>query len=167
MFFEEHEKRIYSPPNSESKYDPLAVERALRIESGGRLSALIRDWKAGSLPIPEIPIQGNALSISSTAALDNLSALMNQPEGDISGSYSAGVAEKRAVDGALAEAELARVSRVAFSLAAFPETTDAVALEILCDYLEYMEKKGKREEASPVAPTSSPVAPSCGAMKTS
>lgn len=45
MFFEDHEKLIFSPEGSDQKFDPLALDRALRKESGNRLSKLIETWK--------------------------------------------------------------------------------------------------------------------------
>lgn len=48
MFFEEHEKQIYTPPGSDRAYDPLAIDRALTVATGGNLPGLVADWKAGS-----------------------------------------------------------------------------------------------------------------------
>ena len=47
MFFQEHEKQIYVAPNG-GKFDPLAVERALVVHSGGKLNEILKAWSAGS-----------------------------------------------------------------------------------------------------------------------
>jgi hypothetical protein len=47
---------------------------------------------------------------------------------------------------AAAQEILAQAARAAFDLPAFPETTEAVALETLFDFLNYIEKKGSRGE---------------------
>lgn len=46
MFFADHEKSIYSPPGSDLKFDPLALDRAITRESGGRLLELWVEWEA-------------------------------------------------------------------------------------------------------------------------
>src|SRR5262249_43332767 len=55
-------------------------------------------------------------------------------------------AASRTLAGAAAEEDLVRAARVAFDLPDFPACCDATALEYLCDYLEWMEKKGSRGE---------------------
>lgn len=45
---------------------------------------------------------------------------------------------------AAAEERLSGLARAAFGLPAFPECPDATALEYLVDFLEYLEKKGRR-----------------------
>ena len=44
---------------------------------------------------------------------------------------------------AKAELELARIARSAFSLPPFPDCTDAQALEVLFDFMEWMSGKGE------------------------
>lgn len=117
MFFQAHEKAIYSPPESDRKYDPLAVERSLRLASNGSLSDLLADWRAGT---------------------DGRGDVSSDPD------RAKEIARADAVTSARAEEELVRVSRIAFGLPPFPESTDAVALEYLSDYLEWMAGKGTR-----------------------
>jgi len=114
MFFPDHEKLIYAPPGFDTKLDPLAVDRALRIASNGTLAGLLSDWQSASDGLGDI-------SQGSTSANDVLSAR--------------------------AEETLVRVAREAFGLPPFPDCTDGVALEVLCDYLEWMAGKGKRGES--------------------
>lgn len=121
MFFAAHEKLIYTPTGTDLKFDPLAVERGLRIATGNRLSGLLSDWRAGT---------------------DGL--------GDI----GAGAADENAVRSARAEGELVAAARTAFGLPPFPDCTDAVVLEYLCDYLEWMAGKGTRGSAPPASSTS-------------
>ncbi len=48
MFFKEHEKKIYRPPdlpNDHKGFDPLAVDRALRVFTKDKLSVFIELWK--------------------------------------------------------------------------------------------------------------------------
>ena len=45
MFFEDHEKRIYTPTGSDKKYDPLALDRALQLATDFRLAQLVEAWK--------------------------------------------------------------------------------------------------------------------------
>lgn len=126
MHFEAHEKAIYSPESRpDLKYDPLDLDRKLTIISGGTFGDLVDRYR----PIEYGP-DGKPLA------------------GDIS---EDGV-KKAKVDRAEAEAELVGVVRKAFVLPEFPECTDGQALEILHDYLWYMEKKGSREERTPISP---------------
>jgi hypothetical protein len=119
MFFQDHEKTIYSPEGSDMKFDPLALDRALVTASGGKLAELIEQWKSGS-----------------------------DDKGDVSASGKA----ERQIASALAEGELVKVARVAFKLGEFPVDLDAEALEYLCDFLEWMKKKGRRGETPPDSP---------------
>lgn len=50
MFFPAHEKLIYAPPDhpAGASYDPLALDRELVRLTGGRLSALLVQHRAGS-----------------------------------------------------------------------------------------------------------------------
>lgn len=48
MFFQDHEKQIYSPQGSDKKFDPLAIDRNLVIASDGRLNDLLKQWRASS-----------------------------------------------------------------------------------------------------------------------
>lgn len=120
MFFADHEKTIYSPPNCETKYDPLALDRALRIAAGGRLADIVADYNAGK---------------------DDRGDISADPE------RTREIASANDVLSAQAEGELVRVVRVAFQLPPFPETTDAVALEYFHDYMEWMAGKGTRGES--------------------
>lgn len=119
MFFQEHEKQIYSPQGSDHKFDPLALDRALVTASGGRLNVLLKQWQ----PLPD-------------------------GEGDVSADGKA----RDAVARAEAETELAAVARKVFSVPDFPDATDAHALELLCDFLWWMEGKGVRGETPPPSP---------------
>lgn len=47
MFFAEHEKTIYQPPDSARKFDPLALDRALTIHSGGKVNEWLKLWQGG------------------------------------------------------------------------------------------------------------------------
>lgn len=119
MFFHDHEKQIYSPEGSDQKFDPLALDRALTVASGGRLNDLLKQWQ----PVPE-------------------------GQGDVSPD---GIA-RDAVARAEAETELALIARKAFGVPEFPAATDAHALELLCDFLWWMEGKGGRGETPPPSP---------------
>ena len=124
--FEPHEKAIYSPPEfPERKYDPLDIDRKLTILSGGTFGDLMDRYR----PIKYGPD--------------------GKPEtGDIS---EEGV--KRAeVDRAEAETEVVRIARKAFGLPEFPDCTDGQCLEVLHDYLWWMEGKGSREGTTPTSP---------------
>ena len=48
MFFEPHLKLIYSPPNSDKQYDPLALDRAMTYHSGGKINDILKAWNASS-----------------------------------------------------------------------------------------------------------------------
>lgn len=131
MFFEDHEKAIYVPATRpDLAFDPLAVDRALVIATNGKLSDLVAeaypplvdDGQGGKVEGGDISAEGQALSKLT----------------------------KRAAEGPLADA-----ARKAFGIAAFnpqdPNTTDGAVLEILLDYLWWMEKKGKRGETPPTS----------------
>ncbi len=109
MFFTDAQKLIFTSTVEEpKKFDPLALDRALRKASNNRLGYLIETWKA-----------------------------VDTDEGDIS------------VDGRLqtvlesdkAEEALANIAREVFGLSPFPDCTDGVALEYLCEYLDWCKKK--------------------------
>jgi hypothetical protein len=121
MFFEEHQKLIFSPQGSTEKFDPLALDRLLRKESNNSLGRLIDAWKAPDLDEGDISDTGR------------LATVLRSDE---------------------AEVELARISRIAFNLKDFPECTDAVALEYLCQYLDWCKKKGMKDTISPDSSTS-------------
>lgn len=108
MFFQDHEKLIFSLEGSDKKYDPLALDRAFRRESNGKFSALIDLWKAA-----------------------------DRDEGDISQDGRL----KTQLCSDQAEEELARISRLVFDLPLFPDCTDGVALEYMCQYLDWCKKK--------------------------
>lgn len=57
--------------------------------------------------------------------------------------------DKFAVLSVQAEGKLVKAARVAFGVKPFPEQTDAEALECLCDFLEWCEKKGERGPPPP------------------
>lgn len=125
MFFEDHEKRIYTPNviGSESRqYDPIRLDNLLTIMSKGKLPTLLADA---------------------------------QPD-DGKGDVSVEGKRERSVARAAAEMELAAITRKAFDLPSFPECTDALALEHLYDYLEYMSKKGMRLARTPQSDEPSP-----------
>lgn len=108
MFFTDAEKQIYIPAGSDKKYDPLALDRALRRESKNQLAKLIDTWKE---------VDSNEGDISEDGILQTTLASDN------------------------AEEELAIIARNVFDLPPFPECTDAVALEYLCQYLDWCKKK--------------------------
>jgi hypothetical protein len=126
MFFEDHEKAIYSPHVegfTERQYDPLVVLRCLALETGNKLSTLVDTWNA---PCNE--------------------------DGDVSVEGRARVEEAFH----FAQQKLAHVSRKAFDLPEFPEATEGQVLEVLFDFLDYLEKKGQRPVSGPLSPTTSP-----------
>jgi hypothetical protein len=55
-----------------------------------------------------------------------------------------------------AEEELARISRIAFNLNPFPESTDGQALEYMCQYLDWCKKKETQDTTSQDSTTSVP-----------
>lgn len=125
MFFEDHEKKIYSPASRpDLQFDPLAVDRALTRHSGGRFSALLDDWRPVELGPDGLPLEGD---ISAQGLLD------------------------AAVGRAKAEEELVAIARKAFGLPDFPDCLDGAVLEILTDYLWWMEKKGQRDGSPPTS----------------
>jgi hypothetical protein len=58
MFFTDSQKLIFSIEGSDKKFDPLALDRALRRESNNRLGKLIETWKAVDLDEGDISEQG-------------------------------------------------------------------------------------------------------------
>lgn len=112
MFFEDHEKLIYSPEGSDKKFDPLALDRALRKVSNNQLGKLIDAWKAPDSDEGDISESGR------------LATVLSSDE---------------------AEESLASIARTVFDLPAFPDCTDAVALEYLCQYLDWCKKKGMKD----------------------
>jgi len=128
MFFEDHQKMIYTP-------------------SPGCLPDGRASQKFDPLAIDRalMVATGNALArlVEDWKAVD-------RDEGDISPQGRAATIERSC----RAEETLANAARVAFALPAFPDCTDAVALELLCDYLEWLKKKGTRESTPPGSITS-------------
>jgi hypothetical protein len=122
MFFQDHEKQIYSPAGSDLRFDPLDLDRRLVLHSRGNLPILWVLWKTQT---GDVLIDGVA---------DDASA---------------------ALERAMAEEQIVRAARNAFQLPDFPDCTDAQALEYLCDFLEWMRKKGRRGETPPASPASS------------
>src|SRR5262249_33606143 len=119
MFFEEHERTIYSPAlQPDKRFDPLAVDRALVVATGGQLDKLLKLWQP-----------------------------VTTDQGDIS---AEGQAQAK-VEYAKAEEVLCAAARKVFGIPAFPEATDAVALEVLVDYLRWMQGKGSRGETPPTS----------------
>lgn len=125
-YFEPHEKTIYSPTEfPDHKYDPLAIDRKLTSLSGGAWGDLVDRYR----PIKYGPD--------------------GKPEtGDIS---PEGIKEAK-LDRVKAEEEVVRIVRKAFDLPEFPDCTDGQALEVLHDYLWWMEGKGSREGTTPSSP---------------
>ncbi len=117
---------IYTPEGSTTKYDPLALDRLLRVATGNKLAKLVEQWKSA-----------------------------DSDEGDIS---EEGMLEKLAAS-CEAEERLAHAARVAFNMPDFPECTDGQALELLCDYLDWLKKKGQRGSTLPGYSTSGEPSP--------
>lgn len=130
MFFEDHLKRVYTPahPKFSTPHDPLRVDLVLTVESGNRLNELV--------------------TLRNTA---------RQGKGEETGDVSPGGRREAAVEGARAELELARIARVAFGLPpGIEECTDADCLEVLYDYLGWMEGKGSKAGTPQESYTTSP-----------
>lgn len=124
-YFEPHEKMIYSPADRpDLKYDPLDLDRKLTVHSGGLFGELVDRYRPIEYGPDGLPTTGDV-----------------SPEG----------VKKAKVDRAEAEAELVKVVRKAFDLPEFPDCTDGLCLEILHDYLWWMEKKGSREGMPPIS----------------
>jgi hypothetical protein len=112
-YFTDQERAIYTPAAlPDAKFDPLSVRRTLDVHTGGRLAAAVEAWSAG-LP------RGDGL-------------------GDV---RPAPRTPDETVEAAKAEAVLVAAARQAFHLPPFPEATDAAALELLFDFLGWLEKK--------------------------
>ena len=94
------------------------------------------------------------------ATRGNLAGLVSdwQAPSDGVGDVSEGSRERNALTSAEAEEQLVRAARAAFSLPPFPESPDAVALEYLLDFLEWMEGKGLRAANTQSSHTTVPVA---------
>lgn len=122
MFFEEHERKIYSPATKpDLKFDPLAVDRAITKAMNGftdSLELLLRSVQPVTRDSGDVSMEGQAAA---------------------------------RVTRADAEEQLAAIARKAFGFSAFPDCTDAEALEVLYDYLEWMEKKGERGDTPPTS----------------
>lgn len=115
MHFQDHEKRIYTPESRpDLKLDPLAVDRALTKASGGQLSTLLKQWQPVERDASGVPLTGDISDNGANAELVR----------------------------AAAEEKLAAIAREVFGFKPFPESTDAEALEVLLDYLWWMEGKG-------------------------
>lgn len=128
MYYAPHEKTIFSPKElPDRRYDPLALDRLLTIKSKGRFPELIERYR---------PIQYGPDGKPTT--------------GDIS---KEGI-KAAEIDRAEAETELVSVVRLAFELPEFPDCTDGQVLEILHEYLWWMEGKGSREGTMPSSPQS-------------
>lgn len=136
MFFEDHEKLIYKPDwvgDDATGYDPLRLERLLVYHSAGK----VYEWMDAVNADRKTP-----------GALD---------EGDVSPDGR----RQRAAQAAAAELELPRVARAAFGFA--DDVLDAVVLERLYGFLEYMAGKGRAAgtpqeslESSPTPSESTP-----------
>lgn len=124
MFYQEHEKKIYSPEGSDKSYDPLALHRSLVTETGGKFDELWVDWTC-----------------------------VSSDSGDVSEPQS-----QKELASALAEGELVRAARKAFKLPEFPDCLDAVVLEYLRDFVEWLEGKGQRAATTQSWPEHSQVA---------
>lgn len=93
-----------------------------------------------------------AIVFHSGGNLSELWAGWKTQDGDAHVDGRSFTAAEAALERATAEAEIVRVARGAFKLPAFPDCTDAQALEYLCDFLEWMRKKGRRGETPPASP---------------
>lgn len=122
MFFKDHEKCIYRPPDLDPNhpgYDPLAVARNLDVATAGRLAEFIEVWKGPAVDLGDISPTGK---------------------------------QEGRVQAAMAEQALVEAARKVFGLPDFPSTTDGNALEWLCHYLGYMEGKELRPGRTPSSP---------------
>lgn len=63
MFFEDHEKQIFTIEGSDKKFDPLGIDRALRKESGNQLGKLIETWKAADSDEGDISEEGQLKTV--------------------------------------------------------------------------------------------------------
>lgn len=86
-----------------------------------------------------------SLTLATGGKLAELVAQWQPPE-EGTGDVSKDAPARNAVASAEAEEVLVLAARKAFGLPAFPDVTDAVALEYLSDFLWWMEKKGERGE---------------------
>lgn len=129
MFFADHEKLIYKPDwvgESGNGYDPLRLERLLVYHSGGK----VYEW------------------------MDAVNADRRPPGALDEGDVSADGKRQKAAAAAGAELELPRVARAAFG---FEESVlDAVVLERLYEFLEYIAGKGQTAGTPQEWPESSP-----------
>lgn len=138
MFFTDREKAIYTPPHADRPFDPLALSNLLTVHSGNRLHDLIADHNA----------HGDVLRAS---ADEEAKGLDPRPRAEV---------DEAAVLTAKADLELAGVARKAFGLPEFPDCTDAIALEMLFHFLDWLEKKsGTGDPPSPSPGSSDSTAP--------
>ena len=56
MFYQDHEKTIYSPPSTELKYDPLAVHRKLLTATGNKFDELWAAWCGADSDLGDVSI---------------------------------------------------------------------------------------------------------------
>ena len=139
MFYEDHEKLVYTPTGADPdkvRYDPLQLLNVLVVETEGNLYEWLEDRNGPS---------ADAADPTSLRGMD---------AGDVS---PAGKKQKL-VAAARAEVQLAHCARRAFGLlvryqdpntgetvtAPDPQYLDAHVLEWLMDFMEWLEKKGQR-----------------------
>jgi hypothetical protein len=60
MFFQDHEKLIYTPPGCPRSYDPVVLDRTLTVVSGNRLDALVADRNAAGDDVGDVSTAGRS-----------------------------------------------------------------------------------------------------------
>lgn len=95
------------------------------------------------------------LTIYSENRLNEYIAYRNAPHDDLGDVSPQGKLTAK-INAANAEIQLTDIARKAFGLPPFPEMMTAEVLEILYDFLEWMEKKGERGEPQQVSSELSP-----------
>jgi hypothetical protein len=97
------------------------------------------------------------LTLATGGRLHDLWSDWKAREGDASVAGTNMTAAEAALTAARAEEQIAAAARLAFGLPAFPDgPPDAVVLEYLCDFQDWLKKKGRRGDPPPASPTTSP-----------
>jgi hypothetical protein len=120
MFFTDRDKQIYTPTGSTAKFDPLAVNNKLTVYSLGTLNDLLADHNAFGEEKDKLDAED-----ADSPAIPSLKKAVADA----------------AVRTATADLKLAHIARQAFGLPPFPDCLDANALEILFDFLGWLEGK--------------------------